>query len=273
MNWSQHVASGSRADVDGVEVFYVERGNGRPLVLLHGWASSSYSWRHNLPTLSQHFRVIALDLPGFGLSQKLPQGLRLKPLNDHLNRFFEKIGVDSFALVGMSMGGPVSVYYAVNNPEKVSKLVLVNPALFGAGAGRRRAPVKLLSMWPFYDIASRFFISKSFIRYALKQVYVKQSMLDEELVEAYYQSIKFSGKTLLDAFHIMQEFNLELLSKVSCPVLFVLGGRDTLVPYEKNRDVAERIGAKVVIDPESGHGVHEENPEFVNNVILDFLKS
>lgn len=69
VGWPEHVKQGIKAVVDGVEVFYVENGVGEPVVLIHGWASSSYSWRRNIPALAEHFRVIALDLPGFGLSQ------------------------------------------------------------------------------------------------------------------------------------------------------------------------------------------------------------
>ncbi|MCS6785323.1 MAG: alpha/beta fold hydrolase [Candidatus Caldarchaeum sp.] len=268
----EHVKQGIKAFVDGVEVFSVEKGVGEPVVLIHGWASSSYSWRRNIAALAEHFRVIALDLPGFGLSQKLPNGLRLKSVNDFLLKFLEKIGVERFNLVGMSMGGAISIYKATSNPETVKKLVLINPALFGAGAGRRRAPAKLLSIRPFYDIFSRVFMSKRFIRNVLKQVYVKRSLVDDELVEAYYQSVKLSGKTLVEAFSLMEDFDLGLTSKIRCPVLFILGGLDNLVPVEKNREIAERMGAKIFVDPESGHGVHEENPEAVNNALLNFLK-
>ena len=84
VSWSEHVASGKKAGVGGLEVFYVDRGAGDAVVLVHGWASSSFSWRRVIPHLSQRFRVIALDLPGFGLSQRLPGGLDLEPVRDCL---------------------------------------------------------------------------------------------------------------------------------------------------------------------------------------------
>ncbi|MCX8192303.1 MAG: alpha/beta hydrolase [Nitrososphaeria archaeon] len=271
-SWTQHVEEGSRMLVDGVEVFYLDKGVGEALILIHGWASCSYSWRYNLPALAQHFRVIAPDLPGFGLSQRLPSKLGLDPVNRHLLRFLDKLGVHTFSLVGMSMGGAVSAYMAAKNPDKVKKLVLINPALFGAETGRRSVPVKFLSTWPIYNIFSKLFISKRFIRNVLKQVYVKQSMVDVDLIEAYYQSVKSSGKTLIEALYIMKEFQHSYLREIKCPVLFILGGKDRLVPFEKNMKTAELMGAKVFIDPDSGHAVHEENPDIVNSIILEFLK-
>ena len=73
--------------------------------------------------------------------------------------------------------------------------------------------------------------------------------------------------------YIISDFDLTYVRNVRGPVLFVLGGRDNLVPYELNRKLAEEIGARVFIDLEAGHAVHEENPDVVNNVILDFLKA
>ncbi|MEM4329530.1 MAG: alpha/beta hydrolase [Candidatus Caldarchaeum sp.] len=271
-SWSEHVAAGSKVYVDGVETFYVERGGGRAVLLVHGWASSSFSWRNSLPTLSKRYRTIAVDLPGFGMSQRLPTGLHLENLALHLTRFLDIIGVEKFSLIGHSMGGVVSTYVAASWPSRVEKLVLVNPSLFGSEAGRRPIMMEVARKRPFGGLLTRLFVSRFIIRRVLRNVYVKKELVDDYLVEGYYQSVKRAGTVLLEAVNIMREFSLDVVSRITCPTLFVLGEHDTIVPFEKCRQLAEQIGARIYVDPGSGHSVHEENPAAVNNVILEFLK-
>ncbi len=271
VSWSEHVASGKRADVRGLEVFYVDRGEGDAVVLVHGWASSSFSWRRVIPHLSKRFRVIALDLPGFGLSQRLPGGLDLEPVRDLLIGLLDRIGVEDFNLVGHSMGGAISAYVAATTPERVRRLVLVNPSLFGSEGGRRPLAMELARRRPIGDLMVRFMVRKSVVRSVLEKVYVRREALDEETVDGYYESVRNSGKTLLEAFRIIQGFDPGLMRGLRCPVLFVLGRHDALVPYERNLELARGIGAEVFVDESSGHNPHEENPEEISRVIAGFL--
>lgn len=271
VSWAEHVASGIRTTINGVEAFYVDRGEGNPVVLVHGWASSSFSWRRNVPALSERFRVIAPDLPGFGLSQRLPGGLDLESVRAFLLDLLESIGVDEFSLVGHSMGGAVSAYVASMNPDRVRRLVLINPSPFGAGVGRRPFAVELVRHRPLSDIAVRFSVRRSVVRRVLERVYVRKEVLDEETVTGYYESIRNSGRTLIEAFRLIRSFRIDYLRSLRCPVLFVLGRRDELVPFELNERLARELGAEIYVDDGSGHNVHEENPEEVNRVIADFL--
>ncbi len=271
VSWAEHVASGIRTTINGVEAFYVDRGEGNPVVLVHGWASSSFSWRRNVPALSERFRVIAPDLPGFGLSQRLLGGLDLESVRAFLLDLLESIGVDEFSLVGHSMGGAVSAYVASMNPDRVRRLVLINPSPFGAGVGRRPFAVELVRHRPLSDIAVRFSVRRSVVRRVLERVYVRKEVLDEETVTEYYESIRNSGRTLIEAFRLIRSFRIDYLRSLRCPVLFVLGRRDELVPFELNERLARELGAEIYVDDGSGHNVHEENPEEVNRVIADFL--
>ncbi len=272
-SWGEHVASGSRILVNGVETFYVDRGSGKVVVLIHGWASSSFSWRYNIHQLSNSLRVIAPDLPGFGLSKPLSAGLHLDSVVKHIARFLEILDVGKFSLVGHSMGGIVAAYLATRSVDNVEKLVLINPSFFVTEDGRMSFIMKIARRRPWGGILSRFLISKFFIRYALKRVYVKKHVVDDMLVEGYYESVKNADASLLDAVNISREFSLDVLSGIKCPVLFILGKLDTLVSCAKNNELAERIGARVFVDEGSGHNVHEESPEEVNRVIIDFLSN
>jgi pimeloyl-ACP methyl ester carboxylesterase len=271
VSWAEHVASGKRTEVNGLEIFYIDRGSGDVVVLVHGWASSSFSWRRNIPHLSQRFRVIAPDLPGFGLSQRLPGGLELEHLRKVLLGLLDQIGVREFNVVGHSMGGVISAYIAAMTPERVRKLVLVNPSLFVGKGDRRPLAMELARRRPIGDLLVRFMVRKSVVRSVLEKVYVRKEALDDETVDGYYESVRSSGKTLIEAFRIIEGFDQGLLRRLRCPVLFVLGRHDVLVPPERNLELAREIGAEVFLDETSGHNAHEENPEEVSRVIAEFL--
>jgi len=270
VSWAEHVASGKRTEVNGLEIFYIDRGSGDVVVLIHGWAPSSFIWRKIVPHLSQRFRVIAPDLPGYGLSQRLPGGLELEHLRKVMLGLLDRIGVREFNVVGHSMGGVISAYIAAMTPERVRKLVLINPGFFVGKGGLRPLAMKLARRL-IGDPLARFMVRKSVVRSVLENVYVRKEALDDETVDGYYESIRYSGKTLIEASRIIEEFDQGLLKRLRCPVLFVLGRHDVLVSFERNLELAREIGAEVFLDETSGHNVHEENPEEVSRVIAEFL--
>lgn len=273
VGWSEHVTNGSRITVDDVDIFYVERGVGQPVVFIHGWAASSFSWRKTLPTVSQHFRALALDLPGFGLSKRPPAGISLSTVTDILLKALDKLGAERFSLVGHSLGGAISAYMAANLPDKVEKLVLVNPSLLGADSGRRPLAMELARKRVFNTLITRLLVRKYFIKRVLRDLFVDKSALDDETVEGYYESVKRSGPVLVEAGNIWREFRTEYVDMIKCPKLFVLGEMDNVVPFRKNLELAQKIGAEVHVEPNAGHIVHEERVESFNNVILRFLRS
>lgn len=273
VSWSEHVSTGSRVSVDGVDVFYVERGVGSAVVFLHGWAASSFSWRLNIPTVAKHFRAMAVDLPGFGLSMKPSEGLNLSTVTEILLKFLKGLGVERFSLVGHSMGGAVAAHVAAAYPEKVEKLILVNPSLFGADSGRRPLAMELARNRLLSGLMTRLLVRKYFIKRVLQDIYVDKSVLSDEVVEGYYESVRRAGPVLVEAVKIWGEFDSYSVYAIKCPKLFVLGEKDNIVPFRKNLELAEKIGAEIHVEPMAGHSVHEEKAEIFNEVILRFLRS
>ena len=102
-------------------------GTGPPLILLHGLAGSARWWARNIPALSRSFRVIAIDLPGFGAS---PRGHRLEldGVVDQLVGTMDALGIDRASVIGHSMGGLIAGGLAADRPERVERLVLVDAA-------------------------------------------------------------------------------------------------------------------------------------------------
>jgi haloalkane dehalogenase len=118
-------------DVDGLTIAYVDKGEGPPLLLLHGWPTSSFLYRHIAPVLAQHHRVIVPDLPGFGASRKpVDRPYSFELFASVLDALVERLGLDDLGLVVHDLGGPIGVHWALHRPGRVSRLALLNTLLY-----------------------------------------------------------------------------------------------------------------------------------------------
>jgi pimeloyl-ACP methyl ester carboxylesterase len=117
---------------NGVQMYYQEAGSGSPLLLVHGWPASSYYWSSVIPRFAARHRVLAVDLKGFGRSDKPDNaGYRIVDLADDLAHFLTALGIDSADVVGHSMGGMVSYALALRHPERVRRLTAVSAPVHG----------------------------------------------------------------------------------------------------------------------------------------------
>ena len=103
-------------------------------LFVHGWASTHKYWKHALPHMGGRRRCVAPDLLGFGVSDKPPIPYTMEAHVGYLARFMDALGIDKTELVGHSMGGTISLLFALTHPDRVSKLVVVNPLVQGASA-------------------------------------------------------------------------------------------------------------------------------------------
>lgn len=133
-----HIQSASRfVEVNGINTHYLDIGSGTPLILLHGGGAGADgwgNWRGCLAEYAQYFRVIALDMPGFGRTDKpSPDAYAYTQANRnlHLFGFIESLGLDKVNLIGNSMGGATALGLAIEHPERVQKLVLMGSAGLG----------------------------------------------------------------------------------------------------------------------------------------------
>lgn len=116
----------------GPKIAYIDEGKGakETLILVHGLGSYSPAWKNNIPSLAKNFRVIALDLPGYGKSSKGPWEGSLEYFAKIVIEFADSLGLSKFHLGGHSMGGQISMVCALEYPERINKLILVAPAGF-----------------------------------------------------------------------------------------------------------------------------------------------
>lgn len=263
-------------DIDGTEVAYYVAGptDGRPVVLVHGGGidSSTVSWTEVFPALAESYRVYALDLPGYGESDPVPENS--VPDIDYyagvLGRFFEELNLLETTLVGISMGGAVALGYTLETPARVSRLVLVDSYGLGGdvpggklGAALVKIPFLLEATW----WAMR--RSRRLTRRAIRAV-VHPDNFDEELLEDGYRELQRPHAT--DAYRRFQRAEVgwgglrtnyaDRMDELSVPTLFVHGKDDPLIPAE----YAERASdAAPVADrfflTDCGHWPPREHPE------------
>lgn len=119
------------ADIDGRTIAYREAGTGPAVVMVHGWPTSSYLWRDVLPPVAERNRAIAIDLPGFGGSDKpLDTPYTFEVFGSALDGLLDRLGVDQLGLAVHDLGGPAGVHWALRNSERVTKLALLNTLLY-----------------------------------------------------------------------------------------------------------------------------------------------
>lgn len=113
-------------EIAGALLYYEERGQGMPLVLLHGLGETAEFWEYQIPVFAKHYRVITVELPGFGRSTHLIKAYSIASVAQHVWNLLDRLGVKKFHLIGHSMGGAVAQQLALDHPQAVSRLVLAN---------------------------------------------------------------------------------------------------------------------------------------------------
>lgn len=251
-----------------------------PLVLIHGFGGSLYSWRKVAPELAAAgFRVIALDLPGFGYSGR-PRGRHAYTPEGQAETVAEvlaRVGVpagEAVHVAGHSFGGGVALALAAARPELVRSLTLVDSTL----PAFSRAPH---ADWPLYRPVTYLLIRtlglrRVFVRAALEKAFHDDTRVTRELVDAYRDRLLLRGPA--GAYRgltgpLPRERLAVDLSKVAPPTLVVWGEDDALIPVRAGRKAAETIpDARLVTIPDCGHLPMEECPGELVAAMVEFLE-
>lgn len=148
--------SGKFVDIDGNRIHYIEAGQGRPILFIHGLGAQFHQFRHPLfPRLKDDFRLVALDRPGSGYSVRAPgAGAGISAQARVIVRFMDKLGLEKPLVVGHSLGGAIALAIAIEHPGRISGLALISPYTHYDATAPQFAPLMIRSAWKRWLIAN-----------------------------------------------------------------------------------------------------------------------
>lgn len=275
--WMQRAGLTPRwARLAGRHVRYVHAGRGPRLLLLHGFASSIYTWAAVLPVLARDHEVVAVDLPGSGASD-LPADLAWSDLPPVVVALLDRLGWSQATLVGNSMGGALAVMVAARQPERVNALVLIDSAGFNLEPAQRPRLVQWVASPALAGLLEHLPVRRLLVEVGLRQVFHDDSLVTAERVEEYVQPLQRPGwlratrSLLRSRAHEAQAFPA-LLASSRQPTLIVWGRDDRWIPLAQARQFQEALpGARLVVLEDCGHTPQEERPTELLQVLATFL--
>lgn len=225
------------------EIFYEVHGDGPAMVLIHGFLEDSEIWKDHLPKLSEHNRVVALDLPGHGLSGHRSEISSMEYMSACVDHLLEHLQISSAHFVGHSMGGYVSLAAAEAFPDKVARLTLVNSAPVADNAERklnRDRALNLLSRKP-----------QAYIKATLTSLFSPESQLQySDVIDRLIQrALKFPVEGIAAAIRGMRDRpdRCQVLSDFQRPKQIICGKSDPIIPFELIKSIAEKTNTQLKV--------------------------
>jgi haloalkane dehalogenase len=262
---------------DGLTLGYRELGAGPAVLLLHGWPTSSFLWRNVMPPIAEHHRVVALDLPGFGASDK-PADARydFAYFESAIDGFLAAIGVDRVSVAGHDLGGPIAVHWVLGNADRVERLGLLNTLLYPEFSDAVVEFVRILNTPAERDKL----VSAEGLAELMRFGVTDPTVISDEIAAAVAAPFADRANQLVLAragYGLGRRGFVEIAAAIGtlrCPVAVVYGTADRVLP-----DVAETFArlqrdvphATVTALPDAGHFVPEEVPQAVAGVLAPFF--
>lgn len=272
-------------EIHGVDIHYKEAGSGeRTFILLHPFGGSTYSWREVMDDFAQYGRVIAYDRPAFGLTERpMPENWESNPYGmkanvEILRELLDVFGVQKAVLVGNSAGGGVAVAFALEYPERVDELILVDPGV-GGGFGPQFPAWALPLMWtPQMRHLGPLLVRdyQESLPRTVEREWFDQTKLTHEIRERHLQILKiqnwdraFYELTFAPAYPELRP----LLPQLTIPALIIAGQEDRLIRSWYFEAIAvETPDATLKLIPACGHVPQEECPAEFMELVIQYLK-
>jgi pimeloyl-ACP methyl ester carboxylesterase len=278
IGWNPSLAPGT-VDVKGHTVFYAVKGEGEPVLLIHGYGAAMWLWEKQVDILSRSHRIYLIDLIGHGFSDR-PRIDYTPPFYIHFFRdFMDAIGVEKASLVGNSMGGGLAWAMAALFPERVNRLVLIDsipPDVLNQVKNDSFRALVAVGRIPFLLPLAFAGRNKDSIRWILQECVWNTDLITPEVANRQYQLSRIKGTTqcLYSTFKNAKDAVKlrESLSRIDRPTLLIWGENDLIFPPSVGEGLQSAIsGSRLQIIEKSGHIPMWETPDKVNPLLLDFL--
>jgi pimeloyl-ACP methyl ester carboxylesterase len=272
----------SFVEIKGLNVHFQMMGQGQPVfILLHGFGASLFSWHAVMEPLSACGTVIAYDRPAFGLTERPLKWTGQNPYGPEANialllGLMDHFGVQKALLIGNSAGGTLSMQFAMQYPQRVQALILVDPAVYENGGP---AWVRILGKTPQMQHLGPLLvrsIQKSGLD-LIQEAWHDPSKITQATWDGYTLPLKADAWDQALWFFTMASHDTGLLQHLQdfkLPILVITGDDDRIVPTADSVKLAgELSGAKLVVIQEAGHVPHEEQPAVFMQVINEFVET
>ena len=255
--------------INQIRIHYEESGSGDAILFLHGLGSCGQDWMLQTPVFSERFHVIVPDMRGHGQTDKPQGGVRVAYLASDVIGLLDAMSVERAHVVGLSLGGCVAQVLALDAPQRVRSLALVNTFAHLEPANPRHALmlVSRLAVLGLRGLPAQ-------AHYVAARLFPKpeQAPLRKLAAERIAANEPATYRRLLLAAGAFDVRNR--LGEITCPTLVIAGDRDTTVPLNVKQALAAGIpGARFELVADSGHATPIDQPEVFNELVLGFIES
>ena len=277
------------AHINGVRLHYVTQGEGKLLVLLHGFPEFWYSWRQQIPQLAKHFKVVAPDLRGYNESEK-PVGVanyRIDTLTADVMGLIRAFGEEKAIIVGHDWGGGIAWAFAADYPQATEKLIVMNcphPTPFQKHLRTNRRQLRRSWYMFFFQIPwlpelGLRLTAKRFMEQAFRGMAIRKEAFPDEELRYYVEAIRKPGAARAAINYYRAAFRESVrkgerqFAKITCPTLLIWGEEDIALGKELTYDMEQYFTDRFEIKyiPQCSHWVQQEQPELVNQYMVEFL--
>jgi pimeloyl-ACP methyl ester carboxylesterase len=262
---------------DGSTLAYRDVGSGPPVLLLHGWPTSSYLWRNVMPAIAEHNRVLALDLPGFGASDKRSDvRFDFGYFEEAIDRFLAALEIDRVAVAGHDLGGPIAVHWTLSRDGRVSRLALLNTLLYPEFSDAVVEFVTELLTPTTRDHR----VSDAGLAEVMRLGVADPAVITDEVIAevlAPFATAEARQALANAAIGLEPSGFAEIaarLGTIDVPVRVVYGEDDRILPDVADtmtRLAADVSHAQITSIPECGHFLQEEAPDLVSRLLATFF--
>ncbi|OWT33662.1 hypothetical protein BGI41_01320 [Methanobrevibacter sp. 87.7] len=254
-------------NINSINMNYKISGNGFPVVLIHGLSDDLNYWRYLTKYLEKYYKVISMDLRGHGKTDEGNEKYTINLIKDDVIKLLEKLNINKFHLIGFSLGGQISLKIAVENPELISKLILISTLPRSDEYTKKNFKIMLDSLnesfESFYDTMIKYVLPEDIIR-------ENKNKLDNTKIN---QTKTKNQRAILKTLKTCNNFDIyNKLPEIKNKTLIIYGEDEEIISYNNIKELEKIPNSKIVSFPNTKHNILiKRNFNEAKNLIINFL--